>query len=226
MTRRLLVLLFLFAVASAARANDRSLVGVGGSWKVLAGEHSSVRMVNETVRVDIGRKTFDVKATFVFRNEGPPVVVHMGFPERGLGDIPGLAYKNRSAYTRFRTAVDGQQAPARRVFVEGDENSYLAHWVKEVHFNQGQQRVVTVSYTAPVGTSVDGRMVAYHFTGSTWKGNVAYSVLDVVSHVKGEDTLVPGATEPTRILRPGHWVYERRDWQAEEAVTVQMARKP
>lgn len=78
--------------ALAAWANDRAIVGRGGTWKPLQGEHASIRMVSERVRVDVYEKYYDVQASFVFRNEGPATTVTMGFPESGGGDVDPAKY--------------------------------------------------------------------------------------------------------------------------------------
>lgn len=76
-----LFLLFLILVAPA-QANDSAVTGVGGRWKRLDKEHSSVKMVSETVDIWIrGREFYTTEANFVFHNDGPAVVVEMGFPE-------------------------------------------------------------------------------------------------------------------------------------------------
>ena len=63
--------LFLLALylAATARANDTAVRGIGGSITPLSGEHPSVRMVREQVRMDLYRDSYDTAVDFVFVND-------------------------------------------------------------------------------------------------------------------------------------------------------------
>jgi hypothetical protein len=101
----------------AAYADDTAMSGIGGNVQPLR-SHSSVRMVSEEVRIDDPEDP-RVRASFVFRNEGPATDVLMGFPEMA-GGASGYSYY--ATLTGFRSWIDGvpvtvtrrRAGPARR----------------------------------------------------------------------------------------------------------------
>jgi hypothetical protein len=156
-------------------------MGVGGSLTLLKGEHTSVRMLRESIAMVLEQKDYSVTVDFVFQNDGPATMVTMGFPESGSGDVP-MGMK-KSAMEEFATWVDG--APMKAVWtpVKTDqEGEYRAHWVKTVRFAAGQTRKIRVRYRSGYGGSATPGLrsfVHYAFTGANWKGKVDESALSI-----------------------------------------------
>ncbi|MGC4043983.1 MAG: stalk domain-containing protein [Armatimonas sp.] len=164
------------------RRNDSGISGVGGSLSLIKGEHTSVRMVRETITMVLESSDYVVTVDFVFRNEGPAATVLMGFPESGAGDVS--ANPKNSAMKSFASWVDGALAKTKWVPVKSspDEGEYKAHWVKEVRFGAGQTRKIRVRYRSDYGGAASPGLrnfVRYEFTGANWKGKVDESVLNI-----------------------------------------------
>ena len=204
-----------------AGANDRPFMR-SGSWVPMNGEHQDIRMVSEDVHIRAYFRNYDVVANFEFSNQGPEQTVRMGFPEWGH-DFP----RDKSAFTHFRTSVDGVNVPVQRIVKSDDPFEYRAWWVKTVSFHPHQVRHVTVRFTAPLRSTPDGdtfHALFYDFTGKDWKGKVAESRLDIRLPFYGADlnagrargwtgfgTKTPGLTFDGRTV-----TYRRRNWEAEE----------
>ena len=185
-SKSFLLLCWLVGVgAYKATANDASSSGVGGSWRMLKGEHRHVQMVREHVRIVPAWGGFQTTADFVFRNYGAATTVEMGFPESQDGvDRDGaesLAYfRSHPTFSRFRSWVDGRRVRVRR-HVNRETHRVGALWVKTIRFARNQTRHVRVRYVSSSGGGAsDGMMwVAYNFTGGNWRGEVEESVLDI-----------------------------------------------
>src|SRR5690349_10328781 len=111
---RVMLPLLLLCLAMATYANDSRVIGQSGRVRMIHGEHTTVRMVRETVRMDVYPQTYTVTADFTFTNDGPPVTVTMGFPESGYGDISTETLRTHSGFQSFHTWVDGKEVPAKR----------------------------------------------------------------------------------------------------------------
>jgi len=219
----------LFA-ASASVANDGVVIGEGGRVAFLEGEHKSVRMVRESVRMDVFSDYYVVRAEFVLKNDGDAVDVKMGFPESGGGAIRSMDAKTESGFRRFDTKVDGKPVNAiRKLAAFSTMSSYEAFWVKEVHFAKNQTRTVLVSYRSPPGmantekrskkslSTTIGYGAAYPFTGGNWRGKVSESKLVIVSHLPKYYEVT---TQP-KLRRVGNCYYFRKtDWQAQARVSL------
>lgn len=227
MRRRLFALAVCAAALSLPRAvaaNDAAIAGVGGRLRLLEGEHRQVRMVRETVRVDLNTAdaSYDVSAEFVFRNEGPAVTVTMGFPETGGGaDFGAKPYATRSAFRSFATWVDGAPTPAARARVRtSGDDEYEAFWVKTVRFGANQTRRVRVLYRAACGTNAAGeRFAVYDFTGGNWRGSVDESTLLVTLSGPGVSgasvRAVPLQQLSSLETRGGRYFFRWVHWQAQ-----------
>lgn len=216
------------------RFNDSAITGVGGSLKLLEGEHPSVQMVREKVAMALGPKSYDVQVDFVFRNHGAATKVLMGFPESGSGDVQ---QKNKSQMLAFATWVDGNTTAARWVPVKSsDEGLYEAHWVKEVAFRAQQTRHIRVRYRSEYGSAATNGLhafVSYHFTGANWKGKVEASELTVtfqrpgsfvaaglIEPVGGEGGAVAFVQKGATLSRTWH------DWEAQAAFMLAFGTAP
>jgi hypothetical protein len=210
-----------------ARANDGWAVGVGGRWRLMESEHGTVRLVREAIRMDVYPEYYDVNVEFVFKNEGVPVTVPMGFPESGGGDIgPAEDFRNHSGFVGFATWVDGGRVKAQRVVTRAKDEWYEALWLKRVRFGRGQTRRIRVRYRAPHGAAVgEGLSTSYDFTGGNWRDKVEQSTLTVVTHLSGLYQL--SATfkgKPLPLRRRGNrFFFQWSNWQAQGDFTFRTA---
>lgn len=176
----------------AARANDSSLKGVGGTVRPTVGENKAIRMVRETVVLTARKNDYVTRADFLFSNEtGKAQVVSMGFPEGNFGDVNAKQAMKKTGFRGFKTLVDGRAITAKRVLLkEADESGFDTYWAKTVRFEPRQKRHVRVEFSSPYGDTVHWGMtkiLSYWFTGKNWRGKVGESVLEV------------------RIIQPGTW---------------------
>ena len=123
-----MVLVWLFVLLALCNvrvlwANDGSIVGVGGSARMLKGEHRDVQMESETVWIEIWPTEYVTTADFIFVNHGPAQKVQMGFPESGGGDV-AQGYEKRSAFKWFATWVDDGWVQAKRLPVSPYDEAY------------------------------------------------------------------------------------------------------
>lgn len=228
--RWFLLLVALCGGATAALGNDTGIVGIGGRLQQMSDEHRSVRMVRETVRIDIGRNDYTTTADFEFRNNGPAVTVTMGFPEGGYGDL-GIDPEKQAAFTSFVTSVNGRQVTAQRrpVQRDGEEGTYQTHWIKTVRFARNQTQQVRVRYRAPLGSSVARgieRFLTYQFTGGNWQGKVAETKLLVTIQAPGTYAVLGNFNnEPIILQRNGNrFTRTWRDWQAQGDFSFSLSR--
>lgn len=212
-------LLCVLLLTTLCLANDRGIDGVGGSWQVLEGEHSTVQMVEEDVQMNVYPRLTFTLADFVFTNHGDACVVTMGFPESGAGDIPWMGLDKTSRFLSFRSLVDGSEVTCQRAKVKYGEESYQTHWIKRVSFARGQTRRVRVEYVSRSGQGAGFQYASYHFTGGNWQGKVNRSHLTLVIHPANfKYTPYPG--DPTVWNRRGGEVhFEARNWEAERGVS-------
>jgi hypothetical protein len=191
----------------------RGWLAAGGRVQRIKEKQTTVRMVRETVAIDLHPSHYDVIAVFIFKNDGPAVTVQMGFPERGYGDAGP-----EDTFIAFRTWVDGGEVQARRKIAHASEDDFLAYRVKDVAFAAGQTRTVKVQYRSPFGNDVSGlRWASYDFTGGNWAGAVEESTLLVTVDIPGATLAVPNL--PMR-HRENRLATRWTNWQAEFAFSI------
>jgi hypothetical protein len=202
------LLLALAAFGFAAHANDSNSSGIGGTWRMLKGEHRQIQMVREHVRIGSYKTTAD----FVFRNHGPATTVTMGFPETGGGDSsPHLSFRS------FASWVDGRRVKTRRKPLPHSESQWGALWIKRVRFGRNATRRVRVQYVSNNGggDSSGYIWVAYQFTGGNWRGKVKESILDV--ELSPGTYLFPDLHKlPLLWRRDNRFRFRWRNWQAQQ----------
>jgi len=218
---RLLAVMVLFMCWSAAAiANDVAIAGVGGKARPLDGEHRSIRMVREWVRMVVYPDYYDVSAQFVFHNYGRRASVLMGFPEWGVNSNPKYP-----GFLRFHTWVNGRPVVARRTQARDEGDSYRIYWVKRVAFARGGTSVVRVKYRSRPGDAqaetAACRLASYDFTGGNWKGAVAESSLMVTFHTPGT-WVVTADLQHRRGRLSGRWT----DWQAKDSPMIHYMSAP
>ena len=189
--------LFLFSGLSllqmGTHANDFGVSGIGGTYFPIKGEHRSIRMVQEKIRIDVYEnlnapnypdRYYDTAVDFVFKNEGDATTIEMAFPESAEGADTG--YANESSFRFFRTSVNGKGVKVSRIIANRKLSSGLsseALWVKKVSFRKGETKAVRVVYRSPWGNLAGvGYFAAYNFTGGNWRGKVEHSQLSVYLH--------------------------------------------
>lgn len=189
MRRTLLgVCLTLVLWAGAASANDGG-ISYGGSPRLLEG-HPSVSMQSEVIRMTVGPDKATVDCRFVFRNSGAACRVRMGFPDQARGADnpeedseggPAPKTKPQSAFTSFRSYVDGHLVPTELIHGAHGGNWWHA---KVVAFPAHRTVNVRDVYTVPLGGQIIDRgsmsQTSYILhTGSSWHGPIGRSEVDV-----------------------------------------------
>jgi hypothetical protein len=172
----LIVLLLL--LPTLVFADDGAIEGVGGNIKLLRG-HKTIRMVSEDVRIKLPEGS--VRATFVFRNEGPATTVKIGFPESG--DNAGPTSERKSGFGYFRSYVDGQRIRVKREgkLAQDQDGEYHTWWTKNVRFGRNQTRVIANEFQGGLGgdTSNDAYFSYVLSTGASWKGKIGRARITV-----------------------------------------------
>lgn len=163
-------------LGNAVNADDTVIGGIGGQLVPLNSKH--IRMVREKVQVKLDSKGGTVWCQFVFRNEGPPAWVKVGFPQ-ALGHAP---------LERFRCTVNGQPVRVHHKLVkkEGDSVSEEAHPYQGWHwwwmrFGRNETKTVVNRYRAEASIdSLGSRWFRYVLkTGATWKGPIGLAEIAV-----------------------------------------------
>ena len=160
-------------IASAAKADDGYVTGVGGAVRLMHG-HPTIRMVSEEVHIQLPEGK--VSAQFTFRNEGHATTVEIGFPESGKDVLP----HPRSHMVGFQSTVDGQSIHVtRRVAMKPTDDGDYAYdywWVKKVPFARGQTRTIINTYTGGIDITTPTYLPAGFTyvlkTGASWHGPI------------------------------------------------------
>jgi len=186
-------------IGSTCNADDTALGAVGGVLSPMT-KHPSIRMVSEDVRIKIedDRTKIDdriddwvgmsVRCRFVFQNLGEACTVKMGFPEDRGGDSSGL--------NDFTSKVDGKPVKVQHVEAKhnlDDQPSGRGWYVKTVHFDKGQTRIVEDSYTGSAsGDSTNVSQEVYYIleTGNAWNGTIGKAVITAdITEVRNFQTI-------------------------------------
>lgn len=209
-------------------ANDSGVIGVGGSWVLLKGEHPTVQMERETIEINVYKEYYDVVAVFTFKNNGDACDVYMGFPESGGGDM-GSYNDSLTAFLKFSTSVNGITVEAKRERVKiDDEMEYKAYWIKQVSFKEGETKKIVVKYRSPLGSGISAventsdDFVSYSFTGGNWQGKVLESKVNIYFHIDADVRM-----SQTKDLQKelDHYSYTRTNWEAEDYLKVEFKNK-
>ncbi|MHB9022941.1 MAG: hypothetical protein ACYC7E_02015 [Armatimonadota bacterium] len=227
-----MLLTLLFVCPLFANDGFAGVAGEGGRMRLLDGEHPTIRMVKEWVRIDVHLDYYEVVAQFHFHNDGPATNVTMGFPESGGGSGDGAGeyqeYRLRSAYTNFTCTVDGKPVATKRTVKLAEEERYRALWIKTVPFARDQTRTIRVSYRSESGEADavgEGHRywVRYHFTGGNWKGALDQAELLIVSHIPGAlvlETDLPDRKKITStVAKDNRLAVTWKHWQAQADFT-------
>lgn len=171
------------ALSFVAHADD-GWVGNGGTPFLMKGKHPTIRMMDEHIRLYVGRKTTTVYCTFRFRNTGAATSVLMGFPDEGAEPDDASADsedKPLSVFESFKSWVNDRAVQTK--FQKDQQGMFWRS--KRVHFKAHQTVVVRDVYTLQTGAGDEtGRDRLYYAkyvmnTGSTWKGSIGHVLVDV-----------------------------------------------
>lgn len=176
----------LVALALCSGVNDANWVSFGGAGAFAP--HETIHMLGEDISITVGDERTHVRVYFQFENRGPATTVMMAFPFEAT-----VQSGNDSPFPRFATKVDGQPVAVRRVamepitcdgreFKERDFNIARPFvFVKEVSFEEGQQRTVLVDYVAINGFGGSGWVSNEYIlrSGATWAGTIGLCTITV-----------------------------------------------
>jgi hypothetical protein len=198
------------ASITCARANDSYLPAGGSPSKMTS--HRSISMQREYVRLAIGKKLVTVDCEFTFRNTGRACQVRMGFPDQQGKGEPDTKATRKGFFRSFNSWVDGRWV--RTKVVPSDEPGEVWH-VKDMRFPARATLEVRDRYTVDVGRRVGedstvARVAQYVLhTGSSWRGAIGRTVVDVVFENRNATTplhvkRIPddGKVSATAVRRP------------------------
>ncbi len=188
-----LLILVILLLPTLAWANDTELT-YGGTPKPLNG-NTTISMKSEFVSMVIGDKYVTVDCRFTFENSGPVRKVRMGFPDEGgeIGEDVGPDGKvihkaPTGTFMRFDSWVNGKKV--KTSVIKAAEEGSVWH-IKMVQFRANRTLEVRDRYTVPLGGSIAHFPVGVHLakyvlhTGSSWRGPLGRSVVEVVFKSKG-----------------------------------------
>jgi len=162
------------------RADDSAMSGESGSPQPMT-EHPSISMVREDVTINPA--TMEVKARFVFTNNGPATTVLMGFPETSSGDgTRDVTIKIAAPQNDFHSFVDGAPIHVTELIRKSDDNGEeqaTIWWTKSVHFAAGQTRIVVDHYFGGAGNFSTGNQFFNYIlkSGASWKGPIGRGII-------------------------------------------------
>ena len=192
------------AIPASVHADDGASIGLGGAMRLMHG-HPSIRMVSEEVHIKLPEEAVD--ARFVFKNEGPATTVRMGFPDEAGGEGAPEEGGRLTRFDRFASYVDGQPVKVKRVvgYHSGEDEDYDLWWVKQVHFDRGQTRVVENRYASRGSNNDDDRWFVYVLTtGASWKGPIGHA--HIVCDIHDIRNVAPLTFSPRGYRRVGDTV--------------------
>lgn len=210
-------------------ANDRGIEGIGGSLRVISGEHKDISMIKENIFMDINEKNYSVKVDFTFKNfSKKSVKVKMGFPESGHGDVDLEKMRTNAGFLSFTSKINNKPAKVSRQIVSNSEGSYRAYWVKEVSFKPLEELQIQVKYLSKVGNiALPGIFTEYEFTGGNWKGKVKDSNFIAKFNLpKSYQVFYDEFGTPRDVIKQGNnLTFHRKNWEAEYYLPIMFIKK-
>jgi hypothetical protein len=164
-----LVTAIVLLVSAILYADDTTVRIGGGSAAPIAGVNVPVEMVQETVIATLYQWTYDIDATFTFRNNSDTdVSVAIGFPQFRVDELDLATIQFTGSW------IDGTPHALTTLPDEDPMASGVDSWhVREVAFDAGQSRTTRVTYTSEY--SHDGRTTSFDYlygTGGAWEGPI------------------------------------------------------
>lgn len=151
--------------------------------------HCDVRMVRERIDAVVDGDTATVRCDFSFKNEGKGVTVTMGFPVASE-DTDGYGYTEYpvpSEFGSFASWVNGRRVTTKYISPKDDDDNhndrYWGWYVKEVHFEPGENVRVLDRYDGPLEMWNDQTRCYFGYileSGANWKGKIGEADINVV----------------------------------------------
>lgn len=216
-----LIVFFLLIFTMPSNANDREIVGIGGSLKVLSGESKDISMESEDISMLIKKDIYKVVVNFIFKNySSKNVTMKMGFPESGHGDIDVKSVLTKTAFISFKSYINGKSVETKRKNIyQHDPNndySYQTYWVKDVFFKPNETLKVKVEYTSKMGNvALPGIFAEYNFTGGNWKGKVKKSTLTAKLDLPKEYEYFLDERSKDVVVKKNMLYFSKTNWEAD-----------
>ena len=172
MIARAIVIVLAVQIVALCRADD-GWVGNGGTPSTLNGKHKTIRMMDEVVRIHVGKNYTTVDCLFHFKNSGPATSVRMGFPDHDSLREDASGSKT-SVFKKYRSWVDNKRVKCK--FEGTKENGYWQ--TKTVSFAAGEGRTIRDHYDVSTGSGDETGKYYMHYadyilsTGGTWNGSI------------------------------------------------------
>lgn len=151
-----IVIVFLFSVSLVhnAHSNDGWFAYVGGDYSIVDGVNSTIRLIDEQIRIDLYPDYYTIKIDYKFYNEGDTVTLDIGFPEYSNVFAANQSLRN------FKSYVDGKFVETKYIY--GDPNTVGVSWyIKKTTFIKNIELFSTIEYDASYGGG-------YEFLGFSW----------------------------------------------------------
>lgn len=216
-----LAVFFFLLISLSSYANDREIVGIGGSLKVLSGESKDISMESEDISMLIKKDIYKVVVNFVFKNySSKNLTVKMGFPESGHGDIDVKSVLTKTAFISFKSYINGKIVETKRKNISNqdpnNDYSYETYWVKDVSFKPNEILKVKVEYTSKMGNvALPGIFAEYNFTGGNWKGKVKKSTLTAKLNLPKEYEYFPDERSKDVVIKKNMLYFSKTNWEAD-----------
>ena len=232
------LVLCLLAIPSAASADIAPPAQAPGSNPVPGVEQTQVRMVSETVILEVLGNTprnslgqAKVSATFIMHNLGASAEqMAVRFPvgaSDGWGNVPEIS--------EMSISVDGKTVPTRAISGEDPTGmSDAVPWIEfDVNFPPGVDVPIQASYVLEAAGELPFVWFNYIFsTGAGWKGTIGSAVLFVrFPYEVSELNVLPNLNAVEREMVEGHkisanelkWVFNDFEPEARDNFSITIA---
>ena len=170
----------------SASADDSYIAILGGSAQYF-GEHQTIQMLEEYVKLSVSSKTYTVNARFVFYNNGVSTTVAVGFPAMLTGRSDPW-----QDFDSFKTWVNGNAVAftdfppdhAKHIVYDevlGNPVGENYYKMKQVTFPAFSTTTTSVEYVAQLGGRAPNiKWAEYIFgTGRTWHGPIGKAIIEI-----------------------------------------------
>ncbi len=154
---------------------------------------TTIKMVSETVKINLSKDRYSVDATFDFFNSGKTETVTVGFPKSGYGYT--ASFRSVVNFMKFETWVNGDKIDVQEIpgvitldgkmidkkQIDDVQKGKIGGWleetrwlVKKVTFKGNAKTTTRVKYVVPYTIrNGDERNGEYLYgTGRSWSGNI------------------------------------------------------
>lgn len=208
-----------FLVFASVASGDPVSITVRSGAAAPRTDQTDVRMVSETLTVDLFDREARVEADILFRNEGPQQEVLIGFPQINYHQERDVQLAD------LKLVVDGEELPTDQLPADqqqdppGIERGFdFASWhVAKVPFDADQERRIRITYGHGHGGSAAGIGLGWNWfpylleTASMWKGDV--ECIDIVvkyrEFVSSFEAIMPEGYQHDEAARTITWHLEQ-----------------